>query len=458
MPLTPPIAAVRFGTGLSPVIAPPASAQAMMQALLGPDTSAAAWPIPRFAEAAPTAAAFRQMSRDRRAAVGTDREAEVEAAHDALRARAEALRLASFGATLARWIGTGDGLRERLVAFWSSHFTVRARSGTLRHLVTPYVEEAIRPHVAGRFGDLLVSAITHPMMLAYLDQTDSMGPNSQAALRRDRGLNENLARELLELHTVGVDGPYDQTDVRELAELLTGIGWDMDAGEVVYRPRQAEPGAETVLGTVYSDRADLSTVLALLSDLAVHPATARHVAGKLARHFVADEPPPDLVAALESRFLDTGGDLAQVTAALLDHPAAHDAAAAKVRPPFDFVAAALRALGAGPEVALLDDVQVSRRHFQLPMGVMGQPWETPGGPDGWPDDAASWITPQFMAARIDWAMRMPERILTDLPDPRDLARAALGTPPEDVVIAAAAAEDRRIGVGVVLASAAFQRR
>lgn len=458
MPFDPILAAVRFGTGLSPVIAPPSSVAGMLADLGGPDAAAADHPIPRFAEAAPTVATFRDINRARREAAGTARADALRATYEATAEAARALWLDGFGATLARWVTAQGGLRERLVGFWANHFTVRAKNATTTHLVTPYVEEAIRPHVTGRFADLLRAAITHPMMLGYLDQSQSMGPNSQAALRRDRGLNENLARELLELHTLGVGGPYTQGDVRELAELLTGLGWDIDGGGMVYRPTQAEPGAETVLGTTFPAAADLTTIHAALDALAAHPATAGHIAFKLARHFVADDPPADLVGALAGTFRATGGDLLAVTAALLEHPAAWSPVRAKVRPPFAFLAAALRALDVPVAAIRLTDLREARRRFLIPLGVMGQPWEAPPGPDGWPDDAAAWVTPQFMAGRIDWAMRVPERLLAALPDPRALAPAALGAVPEEVAFAAAAAEDRAVGVGVVLASAAFQRR
>ncbi|MCC7320357.1 MAG: DUF1800 domain-containing protein [Rubellimicrobium sp.] len=458
MAFSPERAAIRFGTGLAPGIDPPGSAAAMLEALSGPDLAARAWPITPFAQAAPAIADLRAMNRTRREARGTDREATVEAAYQALIAQQRATRAAGFAATLARWVTTADGLRERLVAFWADHFTVRAKIGVLGHVITPYVEEAIRPHVTGRFADMLRAVVTHPAMIAYLDQSQSMGPNSAAAARNDRGLNENLARELLELHTLGVDGAYTQADVRELAELLTGLGWDGNAPVARYRPDFAEPGSETVLGVSYSPLADLWTVERALDDLAAHPATARHLAGRIAAHFVADDPPRDLVAALEADFLASGGDLASLVACLLDHPLAWDGPSVRVRPPFDFIAAALRALAVPPAAWAGLDARSFRRLFDLPLAVMGQPWEAPPGPDGWPEAAAAWVTPQFMAGRIDWAMRAPVALRPDLPDPRAFAPTALGAVPPEVAQAAAAAEDRVTGVAVVLASAAFNRR
>lgn len=459
LPFDPHLAAIRFGSGLSPRHAPPDSVSAMLAMLAGPDTMAATWPIPGFAAATPSIAGFRAVNRARRTARGTDQQPLVEAEYDALRQAAGALWLQNFGTTLARAVTAPDGLRERLVAFWADHFTVRARNSFGTHLVTTYVEEAVRPHVAGRFGAMLRAVATHPMMLAYLDQSDSIGPNSTVGQRRDRGLNENLARELMELHTLGVGGPYTQADVRELAELLTGLGWDPDTGRMVYRPQQAEPGAETVLGQTFPAEARIETVHAALDRLAAHPATAHHIARKLAVHFVADDPDPALIDALALAFRASDGDLLAVTQALLDAPQSWAPEAAKVKPPLAFLVSALRALDAAPAALVQTDLREARRRYINPLQVMGQPWEDPGGPDGWPEAAADWITPQFMAGRIQWAMNAPERLIPDLPDPRDFVLTALGpAAPPPVVFAATAAEDRALGIGVTLASAAFQRR
>jgi uncharacterized protein (DUF1800 family) len=452
------LAGIRFGSGLSPVVAAPRSAADMLDLLAGEDLAALRWPVPRWAMVTPSLAALRQAGRERRAANGTAGQAAAEATYMQLRRDAVAARAADVRAYLSRQTATEDGLRERLVMFWADHFTVRSRNSFTDHMVAPYVEEVIRPHVTGRFSDMLKAAETHPMMLAYLDQTDSTGPNSARAARRDRGLNENLAREMLELHTVGVDGPYRQRDVRQLAELLTGLGVNPDTG-MVYRPDYAEPGGETVLGVTYSPEADLSTVHAVLDDLAAHPATAMHLARKLAVHFVADDPDPGLVDALARRFAETGGDLFAVATVLVEHPASWTPARQKVKRPAEFVTSSLRALGLTPAAIAAMEEPALRQTVIAPMAAMGQAWERPGGPDGWPEEAEAWVTPQGVAARINWAMRMPGRIMAALPDPRALVPAALGgLAGEAVEFAAGAAEDRAEGVGIVLASAAFQRR
>ncbi len=457
MPFDPHLAAIRFGTGLSPAIPPPASAGEMMDALLGLDEAAARLPIPPYAEVARLLPAYARASRARRDADPAVR-AEGDRQRSALLRAADEARVRHALLVVLRGATARDALRERLVLFWADHFTAQGKSGFNRQLVQPFVEEAIRPRVAGPFADMLVAVETHPVMLLYLDQPASVGPGSRVGRSRGRGLNENLARELLELHTVGAGGPYEQADVRELAELLTGLGAD-EAGRLTFRAERAEPGPETVLGVTYSEAAGLDTVEAALGGLAAHPATAVHLARKLAVHFVSDAPDEGLVGALAETFRDTGGDLAAVTAALLDHPAAWDPRRVKVKPPVGFVASALRALGV-PEAALLawDRRQVLRALLS-PMGAMGQPWQQPSGPDGWPEAPEAWVTPPFMAGRIDWAMNRPEKVRPDLPDPRDFALAALGplASPE-VLFAARAAERRAEGVGVVLASPDFQRR
>lgn len=452
-------AAIRFGCGLSPSIASPTSAGAMLALLAGPDRAAERFPIPGF----DAAVANHLARRDARKAL---RRAKTEVQQTQARKRVrkteqKARREAAgwLGQTLLRRALAEDGLRERLVAFWADHFTAFERGGPLRYAHALYAEEAIRPRVAGRFADMLRAAATHPLMLRYLDQARSMGPNSPAARKRPgRGLNENLAREMLELHTLGVAGPYTQTDVRELAELLTGLSYGIKGG-FRFRPELAEPGAETVLSVSYGGaRARLDDILAALDDLARHPATAAHVAHKLAVHFVSDSPDAGLVAAMTARYLASDGDLAQVCGEMLTHPAAWGDGPGNVKQPLDFVGSALRALDIVPGHLPVGNPRRMRRLFDQPLILMGQPWGQPAGPDGWPEADADWITPQRLAARLGWAMTAPFALRGVLPDPRDFVQAALGRfAPEPVRFAAAAAETRAEGVGVVLASPAFQR-
>lgn len=459
MTFDPTTAAIRFGVGLSPLHASPRDVAAVLADVSGPDVMATDHPIAVFSEAAPSILAFQEALKRRKATE------EGTAAYDAARAHERRLRdlgrdaqKDQFLAQLYRAVNAPVGFRERLTAFWADHFTVIARGGTRQHLVAPYVEEAIRPNLGLRFADLLRAAVTHPMMLIYLQQARSVGPNSIVGRRQGKGLNENLARELLELHALGVGGGYAQTDVRELAELLAGLTYKTNEG-VIYNPRTAEPGAETVLGVTYSDASERAVIDAVLADLAVHPATAQHIAHKLAAHFVNDTPAPDLVAAIALAFTETGGDLMACYAALLGHPAAWAAPAQKVRPPFDFVVAGIRALGlASDDLDVLEWRKLRGLTFGAMRG-MGQSWQMPPGPDGWADRAEDWIIPQTMAGRISWAMVAPVGFTPDLPDPRDVVTWALGPAPDPaLVFAAKSAESGRDGIGVIFASPAFNRR
>ena len=457
MTFDPTIAATRFGIGLSPVIEPLWSIAEIIDRLAGPDTVAERLPILGFEATSPSLLHIVQTNAARRDAVGTPQEeATRQAAQQNGRDQTAVMRR-NMLTTLARAVVSPDGMRERLTAFWADHFTVIARSGPYRHMVTPYVADAIRPHVAGRFADMVKAVVGHPMMLTYLEQSRSLGPRSPAGLKGDRGLNENLGRELLELHLVGAQGGYDQTDVTEMAELLTGLTYAPTEG-VTYKANRAEPGAEVVMGRRYGAAASMETVEAALDDLARRPETAAHIAHKLAVHFVSDSPDADLVAALTRSFFDTGGDLLAVTGTLLDHPAAWTAERSKVRQPFVFVAASLRALAVRADRIMALSQQDVTRHLTRPLELMGQPWEKPVGPDGWAESATAWITPQALAGRITWAMTSPAAFVDALPDPRAFVGTAVGpVAPPELTFAAAAAESLSDGVGLVLTSPAFQR-
>jgi uncharacterized protein (DUF1800 family) len=451
----PTIAAIRFGYGLAPGQPAPQGAADLLAQLARPDAIAARLPVTPFdriiAEARENSAMKRKAKKGDKA---------VEAAFRDKRRAVLIQSYADMRTMIARAALSPDGFRERLVQFWTDHFTAAGKMPIMRGTVPGYVEAAIRPHLAGRFAELLRAVETHPMMLHFLDQTDSTGPNSAAARRKGAGLNENLAREILELHTLGVHGSYTQADVRQLAELLTGVSFRMDEG-FVFRPNMAEPGAETVLGKSYGGRAaSLDDVYAALDDLAVHPDTARHLARKLAVHFVADDPDPALVAHVEAAWNASRGDLTAVYAALLEHPSAWAPLGAKAKRPFDFIASSLRALDL-PEAALLElPGRAAYRLLLAPMRAMGQTIEAPPGPQGWPEAAEAWISPPTLAARIQWAMTTPRVLLTDrLPDPRDLVAAALADAAgPELVLAAARSENRAEGVGLVLASPDFNRR
>lgn len=458
MAFDPHTAVIRFGMGLSPLHAVPADSGALLAEVTGADTIGATHPISPFATAEPSFATQAAANRARHEARGTPAFEAAEARVDEVRKAALAAQEQTVRATFGRAIDAPFGMRERLVAFWADHFTVIAPGGNRRHLVSAYIEEAIRPHVAGRFEDMLRAVETHPMMLLYLQQVTSIGPNSVAGQRGNRGLNENLAREMLELHTLGVGGPYTQQDVRELAEMLAGLTFSVRDGQH-FEPRRAEPGAETVLGVSYPAEASMRAIDSLLTDLAAHPATAQHLARKLAQHFVADEPDPDLIAAIAAAYRDSQGDLARCYATMLAHPSAWAKPGQKIRQPFDFIVGGVRALGLkAADLAGLSTKDYRGLMFH-PLRVMGQSWQNPTGPDGWPDRASDWILPQTMAGRVSWAVRAPRQLIDPLPDPREVVHWALGPDADPaVVFAASAAETRRDGIGVIFASAAFNRR
>jgi uncharacterized protein (DUF1800 family) len=311
------------------------------------------------------------------------------------------------------------GLVERLVWFWSNHFCV---SGNMKPRVIPlagsFEREAIRPHVLGRFSDMLLAVESHPAMLIYLDNSRSIGPNSQLGLRRGRGLNENLAREILELHTLGVPPVYSQTDVTNLAKIITG--WTYVAlddsergGQFQFNPRLHEPGPQQVLGKSYPDTG-FEQGRAVLQDLARHPATARHIASKLAIHFVADVPPPALVDRLAKRFLDTDGDLKQVTIALLQSPEAWEAKRAKFKRPSEWIVGALRAAD-GKDYPIESVLNAQRS--------LGEPLWQPPSPKGFSDRSAVWI--DGLAKRLDIASELAAGLKLDA-HPSALLDDALG--------------------------------
>jgi len=359
--------------------------------------------------------------------------------------------LAEGEARLAAAAGSDVPLHERLTQFWSNHFTVSAIRPVVTGLAGAFEREAIRPHVTGRFSDMLLAAESHPAMLLYLDNAFSIGPNSMAGQRSGRGLNENLGREILELHTLGVDGGYSQDDVEALARILTGWSLarlnDPDPGTFMFRDRAHQPGAKTLLGRRYAE-GGRNEGIAALRDLAAHPATARHIALKLARHFIADQPPADAVARIAATFRDSGGDLAKVTEAVASEDAVWRTPLAKVRSPNELVTSACRVTGFTPKAPMIAGG----------LRVLDQPTYHAPQPSGWPDDAASWISPEAVLRRAQWCEAFTDR-MPDPPDAGELIEASLGElASAETVDAIRAAPSRRTAVALLLASPEFQRR
>src|SRR5262244_2270443 len=298
-------------------------------------------------------------------------------------------------------INADIGFVERLVWFWSNHFCVNADATVM---AGAYEREAIRPHVLGHFVDMLLAAEGHPAMLVYLDNAQSMGPNSVAGITINRGLNENLAREILELHTLGVRTVYSQDDVTSFAKVITG--WTVlptatnpeHGGEFVFNPRMHEPGTQTVIGESYAD-AGFDQGRRVLAKLAGHEATAKHVAYKLARHFVADDPALTLVERLTQRFLESEGDLKEIAKALITAPEAWAEPPGKLKRPTEWIVGALRATGVSPA-----DV----RPLMQAQNLLGEPLWRPPAPNGFADDNATWL--DGLSQRLDVANQFALRL------------------------------------------------
>jgi uncharacterized protein (DUF1800 family) len=351
--------------------------------------------------------------------------------------RAEATReivLADQRSRQLTALATARPFAERLVRFWANHFTVSLAKGAARGLVGAFEREAIRPHIDGPFEQLLWAATTHPAMLRYLDNQQSAGPRSRivgrAARRAERmgeearvsGLNENLAREVLELHTLGVGGGYTQADVSAFAAVLTGWRVDPRAPQRTppFDPDWHEPGDKTVLGRRWREGPE--ALRELLGELARHPSTARFLAAKLARHFVADDPPPALVERLAARYTETGGQLGEVCRTLVRSPEPWAGEPAKLKTPEEFVLASARVLEIGtqwPETGPLP------RLLAEGSTLLGQRPQTAPSPAGWPDRAEEWTGPEALWMRIEWATRVGDRLGRRV-DARAVAAASLG--------------------------------
>lgn len=377
--------------------------------------------------------------------------------------RAQVLARAQSAALTAR------PFAERLVHFWSNHFAVSADKGVVFGLAGTLENEAIRPHVSGRFIDLLTAAEQHPAMIAFLDNQYSVGKNSIAAQfasrfraddarkpKRQFGINENLAREILELHTLGVNGGYSQADVTSFAQIITG--WSIGGGKgrlaggvpgrFYFRDNLHEPGPKVFLGKTYTEQGQRQGE-AVLADLARRPETANFIATKLVRHFIADDPPPAAVERLSRAFLKSGGDLPRVYAALIESPEAWDANARKFKTPEDFVFSTFRALHVSP--AQPEEVI---RTFDL----LGQRQYTPGSPAGWPDTSKNWDGSDALMHRVLWASRVGAKYESGV-EPMDLAAASLGgyARPETLAALRRAATSGQ-AVALLLMSPEFQRR
>jgi len=380
-----------------------------------------------------------------------------------------------------------NGFFERLAAFWCDHFSIDARKGPTLYLMAALFEaEALRPNIAARFNDLLKAAVLHPAMLVYLDQIRSVGPNSPVGLRTGRGLNENLARELIELHTMGAGSGYTQADVRAAAYVLTGLWYRAPYYETAFQTRFAEPEGHKVLGRSYRGAdAQMQRVHDLLDDLAGREETRRHICRKLVVHFIADDPPQSVVDAMVDAWVRSDGALLDVYRAMLEHPRSFAGEGQKARQPFDFVVAALRAVNAqkaalqargandntwqlASDVAALQDVSMMSAEGRAALGPnsftvgaiarLGQPIWSPPSPAGWAEDLSAWVTASQLTERIAWTRRLVTRFGRDA-DPRAFLEMALSDAARaDTIETVSRAPNREVAMALVLASPEFNRR
>jgi uncharacterized protein (DUF1800 family) len=363
--------------------------------------------------------------------------------------RAEAL------ARLQRAMMVDCGFTERLVVFWSNHFCISANKGELARMwAGAFEREAIRPHVLGRFAEMLKAVEQHPAMLFFLDNQQSLGPDSRAGQNRKRGLNENLAREIMELHTLGVGGGYTQEDVTSLARIITGWTFAGRQGQLgvpgsfVFNTNAHQPGPQLLLGKTY-EPTGLAQGEAALADIARHPSTANFIATKIVRHFVADDPPPALVARLRDVFVKTDGDLKALATALVDSDEAWQAPLTKMRSPYDFVIASGRLLARVPE---------DPGGYLNNLNLLGQPLWTPAGPNGFPDTAAAWAAPEGIKLRLDIASQMGARLGPNI-NPLDLLEfAAADAASIETRRTIERAESRQQALALLLMSPEMQRR
>jgi uncharacterized protein (DUF1800 family) len=366
-------------------------------------------------------------------------------------------------ARLTQAVTTDRPFVERLTQFWTNHFAVSIDKNAVLGLAGTLEREAIRAHVLGNFTDLLLAVEQHPAMLLYLDNHLSVGPNSRAArllarrrTERQIGINENLAREILELHTLGVNGGYTQKDVTTFAEVITGwsIGGDIgrlrrgEPGKFVFRPEVHEPGARTLLGKTYPQD-DVKQGEAVLRDVAAKPATAKFIATKLTRHFIADDPPPSAVARVEKAFLQSRGDLPTVYRALVESPEAWQTPLSKYKTPNDYIVSTFRGLSLPVE---------GRQKGLVAFELLGQRTYSPGSPAGWPDRGADWDGASALMKRIEWADAVGQRIGARA-NASDLAHELLGeTLSTDTRTAISRAASGAQAVTLLLTAPEFLRR
>lgn len=517
----PTMAAIRFGYGLKPgeENAPASAADLMKQVERG----AKAKPrFPREGFEGRRETVLRLLSvRAVEAKAAQAGNPNPDLRRDTLREADRMLRRDSF-ARIMQAVHSQNGFFERLASFWVDHFSVNARKTyAMRMIVALFEAEAIRPNIGGPFVNLLNAAVLHPAMLFYLDQNRSVGPESQAGLSNGTGLNENLGRELLELHTMGAGSGYTQDDVRGAALILTGVTVDARSLAVDYRRARAEPGRLSLLGKTYGEEGrSQADHVAMLDDLAKRPETARHICRKLAKYFIADEPPADVVEAMVAAWTASDGNLTAVYQAMLDQPRAWEGEGQKFKQPFDYVVSGLRAMDVkeaeltalakalddedaevpvrpdesedgddmvqaqkpgprGADMGRADaatandaaaDIKKSTTKASAPkpgfaravtfgaLRRMGQPVWQPPSPAGFADDADAWLSPSQLSERIAWARLAVRGFGKDLDPSAFLTSTLADAARPDTIRTVGQAPNKVHGLTMVLVSPEFNRR
>lgn len=364
--------------------------------------------------------------------------------------------LAYRAETAARWKhyqDTTTPFAERLVMFWANHFAVSGKQARLGGMVGAYEREAIRPHINGNFGDMLIAVAQHPAMLIYLNNAESIGPNSVAGQRRNKGLNENLARELLELHTLGVEGGYQIKDIQALAKGITG--WSVggprakgNEGKFLFRARAHEPGVQFFLGDDYHSSASTKIGEDMLMRMARHPSTALFIARKLAQYFVSDTPSDDLIKTIARAFYQAEGGLLPAYEAMLRHPDAWATNMGTFKPPIDFLASALRSFAPNLRNGEINQATV----------LLGQRmWHVPS-PQGYQTDQKTWVTSDSLKTRVDIAVKIAGRVKLTT-DPLSHAQEIFGARlTDETSLALKRAADTPQAIAIMLMAPEFQRR
>lgn len=316
--------------------------------------------------------------------------------------------------TLRHAINTPHSFQARLLDFFSNHFSVSGTNTNMRALAPTLEREAIAPHLSGQFADLLIAVEQHPAMQIYLNNNQSTGPDSKVGQKRNKGLNENLGREILELHTLGVDGGYQQQDVRELAMAITGWSVNFDPEKkrtntgFYFRASAHQPGTRTILGKAYKPNG-IKQGEQILKDLATHRATAQHISFKLARHFISDEPNAKLVKAMAKRWQQTNGNLNAVLSTMIEHPASWQSEVKKYKTPREFLISAFRAcelkIDGDPDKGPYKDKSLLKS-----LVIMGQTPFSAGSPAGYGDTANDWDGAEALISRIDWVNKFTQRV------------------------------------------------